>query len=147
MLALHVFQANLRKPCLIFHQRQQNTGPSDPLWLGGRTPSVNKQHPGPGVSLAVVSAAMDQTVITSCSKGKLLSDWQGIFYRGGKCGGAKKNKKKKTRQNRRGEVSMKKNQRVGGRRKRAAFTGTAVACSSAARLNGRRRGPGPYACT
>lgn len=27
MFALHVFQANLRKQCLIFHQRQQNTGP------------------------------------------------------------------------------------------------------------------------
>lgn len=40
MFALHVFQANLGKQCLIFHQRQQNTGPSDPLWLSGRTPSL-----------------------------------------------------------------------------------------------------------
>lgn len=82
----------------------------------------------------MVSVAMDQTVITSCSKGKLLSDWQGIFYHGGKCVCAK-NEAEQT-----GEVSMKKNQRVGGMCECAGFAATAAACSSATCLNGTQAG-------
>lgn len=51
-------------------------------------------------------ATMDQTVITSCSKGKRQSDRWGIFYQSVfLC-------EKEAEQT--GEVSMKKNQRVGG---------------------------------
>lgn len=73
----------------------------------GRIPVVDKHHPGPGVLLAPGPAAMDQTVITSCSKDKLQSDLQGIFNQRVVCWG-----KKAAEQT--GEVSMKKNERVGG---------------------------------
>lgn len=50
---------------------------------------------------------MDQTVITSCSKDKLQSDLWGIFNQGREC--LCENEAEQT-----GEVSMKKNERVGG---------------------------------
>lgn len=104
MFVLHVFQANLRKQCLI---SQQNIGPLDSERHSGRTPPVNRQHPGLGVKLAKGSAAMDQTVITSCSKDKLQSDLWEIFNQGRVCLCEKEAEQT-------GEVSMKKNERVGG---------------------------------
>lgn len=90
----------------------------------------------------MVSAAMDQTVITSCSKGKLLSGWRGIFYHGREVCLCKKTQKNEAEQT--GEGSMKK-EPEGGRCKRAMgvrveFTRTAEACSSATCLNGTQAG-------